>query len=162
VYELDAVVGDAGVLDKPVARLNHAVTATLRQNKTMVLVTAAMFEELTGSPPPSSGGEPSGDQPFAGRTCPAFERILAGWSRHGPVAHVAASFFGGDGYQGAEVWHAGALAWGPVFEQDFDGPREDWPINAALAQVGVRPTGRTYRHDPLQPVDLFDEVGLGL
>ena len=72
----------------------------------------------------------------------------------GPFAHVEADFFGGDGYQTAQVWRDGELAWGPVHDDRFDGPREAWPINAALAELGVPFTGRG--------LDLFAEVGLGL
>jgi hypothetical protein len=79
---------------------------------------------------------------------------LPSLSRPGPVAHVEVDFFGGDGYQTAEVWRAGAPVWGPVHDDRFDGPREDWPVNAALAHLGVTPSG-TAR-------DLFEQVGLGL
>jgi hypothetical protein len=152
MYRLAAVVAEAGVLRDRVGRVNHAVVAVLRCGLAMVPVSDALFEELTGS---SDGG------PFAEQLPPAFGRALAGWSVPGTLAFVQADFFGGDGYQAAMVWRDGALAWGPVFDNRFDGPRQRWPINAALARLGVRSSGRTYSWDPDRPMDLFDEVGLG-
>lgn len=74
-------------------------------------------------------------------------------SRSGPVAHVQADFWGGDGEQTAVVWRGGEREWGPVHTSDFSGPRQDWPINAALARLGVTPAGPDR--------DLFMDVGLG-
>ncbi|PIM69875.1 hypothetical protein CTU88_26160 [Streptomyces sp. JV178] len=73
------------------------------------------------------------------------------------MAHVEADFWGGDGDQTAALWRAGVREWGPVHTSDFSGPREDWPINAALALLGAVPAG------PGAPDhrDLFAEVGLG-
>lgn len=73
------------------------------------------------------------------------------------MAHVKADFWGGDGDQTAAVWRAGVREWGPVHTSEFSGPREEWPINAALARLGVALAGQgatDYR-------DLFVEVGLG-
>lgn len=84
-------------------------------------------------------------------------RTLCDLSQAGPVAHVQADFWGGEGDQTAALWRAGAREWGPVRTSDFSGPREGWPINAALARLGVAPAGPgapEYR-------DLFVEVGLG-
>lgn len=83
--------------------------------------------------------------------------ILGDLSQDGPVARLEADFWGGDGHQTASVWRAGVREWGPVHTADFDGPRDDWPINAALARLGVvraAPGAPEYR-------DLFVEVGLG-
>jgi hypothetical protein len=153
VYRLDAVIADPGMLRDHAARMRHAVVAVLRCGLGLVPVSGALFEELTGS---SRGG------PFGERMHPELDRALAGWSVQGPLAFVQADFHGGDGHQTAAVWRDGALAWGPVVDDAFAGPRERWPINAALAQLGVQPSGRTYSWDPERPVDLFDEVGLGL
>ncbi|MFF3558090.1 hypothetical protein ACFYXL_32300 [Streptomyces tsukubensis] len=84
-------------------------------------------------------------------------RTLSDLSQGGPVAQVEADFWGGDGHQTAALWRAGAREWGPVHTAEFDGPRDDWPINAALARLGVTraaPGAPEYR-------DLFVEVGLG-
>jgi hypothetical protein len=162
VYRLNAVVGNIEVLRDRTAGLNHAVVAVLRQEIAVVLVTAPFFEEVTGVLPEPFAGRPSGQQPFRHIMSSVFERTLVEWSQWGPVAYVEADFFGGDGYQSAAVWRDGATAWGPVFDEEFNGPRDGWPINTALARLGVTPSGRTYSHDPEQPVDLFDEVGLGL
>ncbi|GAA2559640.1 hypothetical protein GCM10010435_33590 [Winogradskya consettensis] len=136
-----------------VAGVSHGVVGVLRGGLAMVPVSDALFEELAGS---WRGG------PFFEQMPPAFDRALAGWSVHGPLAFVQASFHGGDGEQLAAVWRDGALAWGPVFDGGFDGPREQWPINAALAQLGLKQSGRAYSWNPDLPVDLFDEVGFGL
>lgn len=84
-------------------------------------------------------------------------RVLRELSRSGPVAHVAADFWGGDGEQTSALWRAGLREWGPVHTADFSGPRESWPINAVLARLGVDSAG------PGAPEhrDLFVEVGLG-
>ncbi len=153
MYRLAAVVAEAGMLRDRVAGTGHGVVAVLGCGMAMAPVGEALFEELAG---PARGG------PFSARMPPPFAKVMAEWSGHGPLAFVQASFHGGDGYQAATVWRDGTPAWGPVFDDRFDGPRERWPINAALAQLGVQPSGRTYPWDPDLPVDLFDEVGLGL
>jgi hypothetical protein len=152
MYRLAAVIAEVGMLRDRVARVNHAAVAELRCGLAMVPVSEALFEELTGS---IHGG------PFAEQMPPEFDRALAGWSVPGTIAFVQADFFGGDGHQSATVWRDGALSWGPAFDDEFDGPRERWPINAALAQLGVQPSGHTYSWDPDRTMDLFDEVGLG-
>ncbi|OPC78466.1 hypothetical protein B4N89_37125 [Embleya scabrispora] len=73
------------------------------------------------------------------------------------MACVEADFHGGEGYQVAAVWRNGAMVWGPVHTRDFDGPREDWPINAALALLDVAPGGT----EGAEHRDLFLDVGLG-
>lgn len=152
MYQLAAVVAEAGLLRD---RVGHGPVAVLRCGLAMMPLSEKLFEELAG---------PSDDGPFAfaEQMNPELSRVLAGWSVAGPVAFVQADFFGGDGHQAATVWRDGVLAWGPVFDDEFDGPREQWPINAALAHLGVQPSGRTYSWDPDRLVDLFDEVGLGL
>ncbi|MFJ8233282.1 hypothetical protein ACIQ9E_25540 [Streptomyces sp. NPDC094448] len=84
-------------------------------------------------------------------------RTLSDLSQGGPVALVEADFWGGDGHQTASLWRAGVREWGPVHTAEFGGPRDDWPINAALARLGA------VRADPCAPEhrDLFVEVGLG-
>ncbi len=84
-------------------------------------------------------------------------RMLCDLSLSGPVVHVHADFWGGEGDQTAALWRAGVLQWGPVHTSEFSGPREDWPINAALARLGVTPAGP----DAPDYRDLFMEVGLG-
>ena len=70
---------------------------------------------------------------------------------------MEADFHGGDGHQTAAVWRTGAKVWGPVHTRDFTGPREDWPINAALALLNVVPSSS----EEADYHDLFLEVGLG-
>lgn len=64
---------------------------------------------------------------------------------------------GGDGERTAAVWRGGAREWGPVRASEFGGPREERPIDATLARLGVAPSG------PGAPDrrGLFAEAGLG-
>ncbi|MFB9205037.1 hypothetical protein ACFFV7_27845 [Nonomuraea spiralis] len=84
---------------------------------------------------------------------PGFAERLKDWSRGGHIAYVEADFWGGDGTQAAALWENGRQSWGPEYASIQVGPpREDWPINAALARLGVVRAGAS---------DLFDTVGLG-
>ena len=83
--------------------------------------------------------------------------MLGDLSQGGPVAHVQADFWGGEGEQTAALWRAGVREWGPVHTSEFSGPREGWPINAALARLGVASDGP----GAADHRDLFMEVGLG-
>ncbi|MFE6870967.1 hypothetical protein ACFVFS_30975 [Kitasatospora sp. NPDC057692] len=148
-YELTAVMGRFDLLRSRTAGLRDAVVAPLRQRLGLVPVTPA------GLLPGQDAAGPA-DRPFAVLS-PAFERTLSDWSRSGPIAYVEADFHGGDGHQTAAVWRDGAKAWGPAHTRDFTGPREDWPINAALALLGVVPSGSA---EPGHR-DLFVEAGLG-
>lgn len=154
-YELRAVVAEADLLRQHVTELDldYAVLVTLRQQMGLLPVTVELVEELTGRLPEFTGTDPSPAEPFQLVLSPALTSVLAGWSRHGPVGYLEAEFFGGCGYQSAVTWQAGAVGWGPRFDDEFRGPRHEWPINAALARLGVAPGDR---------VDLFAEVGLDL
>ncbi|MER7706098.1 hypothetical protein ABTX81_24795 [Kitasatospora sp. NPDC097605] len=122
-YELSAVVGGFDALRDVASGIREAVVAPLRQRMGLLPVTGQLLDGT-----------------------------LSAWSSEGgPIASVEADFHGGDGYQTAAVWRAGAKVWGPVRSRDFSGPREGWPINAALALLGVVPSGH----------DLFLAVGLG-
>ncbi|WP_416968762.1 hypothetical protein [Streptomyces sp. 4F14] len=130
-YRLDAVVGDFDRLRTDTRGVPGAVVAPLRQRMGLLPLSPALGEGL-----------------------PETLREL---SRGGPIARLHADFWGGEGEQTASLWRAGAREWGPVHASDFTGPREEWPINAALARLGVTPAG------PGSPDhrDLFVEVGLG-
>ncbi|MFD8544580.1 hypothetical protein [Streptomyces sp. NPDC059649] len=130
-YQLDAVIGDFDQLRSWAEEVPGAVVAPLAQRMGLLV------------PPPTLRDD--------------VARMLCDLSTGGPVAHVEAEFWGGDGHQTAAVWRAGAREWGPEHTSEFDGPREHWPINAALARIGVVPPG------PGAPDhhDLFVEVGLG-
>lgn len=95
--------------------------------------------------------------PLSTALCCDLPRTLCDLSLSGPVAHVRAEFWGGEGDQTAAVWRAGVREWGPAHTSEFSGPREDWPINAALARLGVASAGP----DAPDYRDLFVEVGLG-
>ncbi|MFJ3793227.1 hypothetical protein [Kitasatospora sp. NPDC090091] len=137
-YELNAVIGRFDQLRSLTAGIREAAVAPLRQRMGLVPVTGRLLEELPGS-------------------APAFEQTLSHWSRGGPIAHVEADFHGGDGHQSAAVWRGGAQVWGPARTRDFTGPRDDWPINAALALLDVVPRST----EEADHRDLFLEVGLG-
>ncbi|MFF3373040.1 hypothetical protein ACFYXF_08765 [Streptomyces sp. NPDC002680] len=130
-YRLDAVVGEFDRLRSWAEGVPGAVVAPLRQRMGLLPLSTAL--------------------------CGDLPRILRDLSQSGPVAHVKADFWGGDGDQVAALWRAGVREWGPVHASEFSGPREDWPINAALARLGVASAG------PGAPDhrDLFVEVGLG-
>ncbi|MEV7283168.1 hypothetical protein AB0O01_01145 [Streptomyces sp. NPDC093252] len=130
-YRLDAVIGDFDRLRSWAAGVAGAVVAPLGQRMGLLPLTAELRADLPGS--------------------------LRALSRSGPVAHVTADFWAGDGEQTAALWRAGVLEWGPVGDSEFRGPREEWPINAVLARLGAVSAG------PGAPEhnDLFVAVGLG-
>ena len=150
-YQLSAIIADADLLREETRELDHAVLGELRQDFALLPVTPQLVQELTGAAPDSAIGEPGPAQPFALALSPALIEALTRWSRRGPVAYVEAEFAGGAGRQAAAVWLAGTLAWGPRFDSTFDGPRPQWPINAALVELGAEPGSW---------IDPFAELGL--
>ncbi|MEV4198016.1 hypothetical protein [Micromonospora globbae] len=152
-YQLSAVVADAELLREHTAELDHAVLGALRQDFALLPVTPQLVEELTAALPDFSVAERSPDEPFRLILSPSLAGTFARWSRSGPVAYVEAEFVGGLGYQSAAVWLGGRLTWGPQVESAFDRPREGWPINAALVELGV---------EPGPWIDAFAELGLHL
>ncbi|MER7460275.1 hypothetical protein [Micromonospora sp. NPDC126480] len=150
-YQLSAVVADAEVLREETRDLDHAVLAALRQDFALLPVTPQLVEELTGAPPDYAVEKPDPKHPFALALSPALTEVLARWSRRGPVAYVEAEFAGGLGYQAAVVWLQGERSWGPLFDSAFDRPRGQWPVNAALVELGVEPGAW---------IDPFAELGL--
>ncbi|MFF7590561.1 hypothetical protein ACFZCK_24055 [Kitasatospora purpeofusca] len=143
------------------------MVAPLRQSMGMVPVTEELLAELACPPVDLNGVGP--ECRFLGALFPAFGRIPSrtsgGWAFERPIAHVEADFHGGYGHQTAVVYGPGAKVWGPVRDADFTGPREDWPINAALALLGVVPDGAGAaggaEEMDRQDQDLFLAVGLG-
>jgi hypothetical protein len=154
-YELNAVIGRFDLLRSQTAGIREAVVAPLRQRMGLLPVTKQLLAEPAGLVSGQDGAGPE-SQPFT-VMCPAFEQVLSHWSRGGPIAYVEADFHGGDGCQTAAVWRTGAKVWGPAHTRDFTGPREDWPINAALALLDVVPSSS----EEVNHRDLFLEVGLG-
>ncbi|MEU4478060.1 hypothetical protein AB0F68_08375 [Micromonospora sp. NPDC023966] len=152
-YQLSAVVADVELLREQTADRDHAVLAALRQDFALLPVTPQLVEELTGRLPDFATGEPSADQPFQLVLSPTLTRLLARWSRRGPVAYLEAEFAGGLGHQAAAVWLGGEPSWGPCFDDRLDRPRAEWPINAALARLGA---------EPGPWIDPFAELGLHL
>ncbi|MBM0234483.1 hypothetical protein JNW91_23240 [Micromonospora sp. STR1_7] len=152
-YQLSAVVADAELLREQTAELDHAVLGELRQDFALLPVTPQLVVELTGSLPDYAVDDRSAEHPFGLVLSPPLVGLLAGWSRSGPVAYLEAEFGGGAGHQSAVVWLGGALSWGPRFDEVFDSPREQWPINSALTRLGAEPG--TW-------IDPFAELGLHL
>ncbi|MFE9201123.1 hypothetical protein [Micromonospora sp. NPDC007230] len=152
-YQLSAVVADVELLREQTANLDHAVLAALRQDFALLPVTPQLVTELTGELPDFCTDEPSAAQPFQLVLSSLVSEMLAGWSRQGPVAYLEAEFAGGLGHQSAVVWLGGAISWGPCFDGTLDGPRAQWPINAALARLGA---------EPGPWIDPFAELGLHL
>ena len=151
-YQLSAVVADVELLREQTAELDHAVLAALRQDFALLPVTPQLVEELTGALPDFAVGDP-GPTSRSSWCLAGPGRAVAGWSRLGPVAYLEAEFSGGVGRQASVVWLAGAVSWGPHFDDVLDSPRERWPLNAALARLGAEP-GRW--------IDPFAELGLHL
>ncbi|WP_433345352.1 hypothetical protein [Micromonospora sp. CA-111912] len=152
-YQLSAVVADVELLREQTADLDHAVLAALRQDFALLPVTPQLVEELTGALPDFVVDGPGPGQPFELVLSPALNALFAGWSRLGPVAYLEAGFSGGVGRQASVVWLAGAVSWGPHFDDVLGSPREQWPLNAALVRLGAEP-GRW--------IDPFAELGLHL
>ncbi|TDC60346.1 hypothetical protein E1258_15010 [Micromonospora sp. KC207] len=152
-YQLSAVVADVELLRERTADLDHAVLAALRQDFALLPVTPQLVQELTGSLPDYAVGQPGPEQPFELVLSPTLTGLFAGWSRLGPVTYLEAEFAGGLGRQAAVVWLAGAVSWGPHFDDVLDAPRGQWPLNAALTRIGAEP-GRW--------IDPFAELGLHL
>jgi hypothetical protein len=150
-YQLSAVVADAELLREQTADLDHAVLGELRQDFALLPVTPQLVEELTGSLPDFSTAERSPEEPFHLMLSADLTETLARWSRSGPVAYLEAEFAGGAGYQSAVVWLGGRVSWGPRVDRLFDGPRSEWPLNAALARLGAEPGAW---------IDPFAELGL--
>lgn len=152
-YQLSAVLADVELLAEETADLDHAVLAALRQDFALLPVTPQLVEELTGALPDFMVEELDARQPFRLVLSAALTEVLRRWSHRGPVAYLEAEFAGGSRRQASVVWLAGATIWGPCFDVVLDGPRTEWPINAALLRVGVEPGNW---------IDPFAEVGLHL
>lgn len=77
-------------------------------------------------------------------------------SRTAPLAYIEVEFFGGVGTQTSIAWCEEAVIFGPAkhhFERTAeDLPRKEWPVNAALAAIGVMPRNS---------VDEFEALRLG-
>ncbi|MEQ4722953.1 hypothetical protein [Nonomuraea sp. B19D2] len=150
-YHLQAVVGGFDQLRRDIAELRMGLVAPLEQHMGLVPVTTSLIEELSGSKPTRNRGMLTEERPFS-LVSAAFEQLLSEWSHGGPVAYVEADFHGGHGRQSAAVWRAGARVPVPALSWNFSGPWQDWPINAALALLGVVPGDDS---------DLFLTVELG-
>ncbi|QLQ38389.1 hypothetical protein [Micromonospora robiginosa] len=152
-YQLSAVVADVELLREQTADLDHAVLAALRQDFALLPVTPQLVQELTGRPPDFATDGPCAERPFELVLSRPLAELLARWSTGGPVAYLEAEFAGGLGHQSAVVWLGGDVSWGPRYDDALDRPRAEWPINTALARLGVEPGAW---------IDPFAELGLHL
>jgi len=144
-YQLRGLIGRADVF---AADPHHLRTVALQQQFALLPITNDVFDAL-------GGGE---DRPFA----PIFHfmsRGIASLAEHlsarAPIAYCEADLFGGTGEQAVVVWNGSTVTLGPVaheFEWNVpDPPREQWPINSALAALGAIQG---------EASDLFDAIGL--
>ncbi len=118
----------------------------LGQNLSLLPMTEALFDALTGA------GTPRLDGFLKARA--GFDSLLAACSANGPVAYVEAELFGGLGTQSAQVWQGGEVVFGPLHQDEDDpAPEAGSPISQALRQLGVVKGDHDF--------DEFDAVGLG-
>lgn len=150
MYELSAVVADFDLLHRCTTAGPHpSPVAVLHRG--LGLMPA---QDVPGAAPP----RPQDPDESPAWHAPAFEAVLARWSRQGPVAYLEAEFFGGTGWQTAAVWQAGSRLWGPAHDSHFRAPRPTWPINHALSLLA--PASPADPDAPEEP-DLFHLIGLG-
>jgi hypothetical protein len=138
---LRALVLTEGAAQAAATDLPQVVLIPLAQGLSLVPVTNELFDAIS----PAYGGDPDPPGPWFERLCGATSKWCAGLSFAGSVAYIETEYFGGTGDQGAAVWDAGGLVYGPS-----RAPRD--VINQALRMLGVsRDRGR----------DEFDSIGLG-
>lgn len=149
-YMLEAIVADASLLEGSCGSLRHAVCVRLDRRLALIPLTGPLIDELTDSAAAAWAGTGLLQKLPAGA-----DRLLALWSMEGPIAYLEADMWGGPpAYQSAAVWHQGTIVLAPRRAEigPRHGPIHSWPINTALACLGLVPSG---------PVDLFEDVGLG-
>lgn len=138
-YTLEAVLGPAAVIHQVAAELPAAPLITLPQGIAMLPVPEQLLNDGAGT--------------LGFWMLPAgFADKLAAWSTAGPVGYVEAELFGGMGGQGAVLWEAQAVTFGPLTIEDEPFPSDGSPISQLLRHLGVT---RGTHHDE------FDAVGLG-
>jgi hypothetical protein len=147
-YILSAIIGPTAVLRAVTQDRPNMVLVSLRQGISLVPMTGELFDELSSGPDQLSGfwNMPGG-----------FDRVLASWSSHGPVAYVEAEYFGGVGGQCAAAWNNGALVFGPLaISEGQPVPEGGTPISQALALLGVVRDGH---HDEFEAAGLDQHRG---
>ncbi|RSN60639.1 hypothetical protein DMH01_15220 [Amycolatopsis sp. WAC 04182] len=144
-YRLQAVIASDNVLRDLADTVEEAHIVPLGQHLALLPMTDAYFDAVTVPGAPKLGGfwkVPRG-----------FERLLAACSAKGPVAYVAAEFFGSTGTQTAQVWNGGNVVLGPLqLAVKEPIPAIGSPISQALRQLGAVKGVH---------VDEFDAIGLG-
>jgi hypothetical protein len=127
----------------------------LPQDFAMIICTDEFLEGLASC---GFAGDLPAPNPFE-RLTPAVVGYARKLSSHLPVAYLETDYWGGLGGQAAVVFSNGSVALPPCQKRNGDSdetPRRmqlrDYPINRALAHLGVEQTS---------PIDLFDSLGLG-
>ncbi|MFJ4814596.1 hypothetical protein [Streptomyces sp. NPDC088801] len=129
-YDLRAVIADEGALRLATRGLSTARLASIGQGLSLMPMTDALFKTLTDD----NGAGALGFRRLPG----GFERTLADWSAHAPVAYVEAEYFGGVGEQRAAVWDGGTIAIAPLHvDEDQPFPPAGSPISRALRRLGA-------------------------
>jgi hypothetical protein len=129
-YDLRAVIADGEALRDATRDLPAARPASIGQGLSLMPMTDALLETVGDGGTASAWG-------FR-RLTGGFEKVLADWSVHGPVAYVEAEYFGGVGEQRAAVWADGSIVLGPLHvEENEPFPPAGSPISRALRRLGV-------------------------
>lgn len=144
-YYLRAVIGHQGTLTDLAASLRSS-PVEIWSGIEIVPWTDELFDALGQSDPASEiQGVHYGHS--------ALRSLLEAASAESRLAYIEAEFFGGQGEQGAVVFHSGQVVWASPFGPVQPPIRAQSPISGALSQLGVSATNGQ---------DEFDTVGLGL
>ncbi|MFG1947670.1 hypothetical protein [Nonomuraea sp. NPDC048826] len=131
-YRLEAVLGGQVVLRSLAEPFAAARAVVLRCGVGMLPLTDELFDAVSERDGERQLGDVFWKFPAQG------ESLFGRWSRGGAVAYVEVDLFGGVGSQAAAVWEAGRRVMGPYLDESLTGPAHAWPVNAALARLGVR------------------------
>ncbi|MEV0352842.1 hypothetical protein AB0H88_44405 [Nonomuraea sp. NPDC050680] len=145
-YRLEAVLGSDALLRSSAEPFAEARVVTLRHGVAMLPLTDELFDVLN-----EADGEKPQDDIFW-KFPSSGEDLFRSWSQGGVVAYIEVELFGGAGSQAVAVWESGRVAMAPFMDENLAGPANAWPVNAALARLGVRSDGGSR--------DLFAAVGL--
>ncbi|OAR26643.1 hypothetical protein A8W25_31595 [Streptomyces sp. ERV7] len=144
-YVLTAVIARTSLLTAVTKGTATAHVVELRQGLALVPMSAALSDEVADA---------TAERRTDFWNLPAgFDRVLADWSKEGPVAYVESEYFGGMGEENVAVWRDGQLALGPLHLVEPEPlPAEGTPVCRALRELGAVAGTRD---------DEFESVGLG-
>lgn len=115
---------------------------SLEQGFSLIPLTDALFDEVTGRYPNASGE----DWEAFVMLSPAIQQWLKTQSQSGPIAYLETEYFGGEGAQSAILYEKGEVKKGPLES------KRPGAINRVLQAIGVKKSlGK----------DAFDTIGLG-